>query len=146
VVDITVMFITSAKTIIFLSLFVWLSICLLATLCNNFQMDLHEIFREGWQCTDKQIINFYWQSGSFSGYRDCFLNSSLLGDMESGINRLCCAMLQCTTCTSRHRRSYYDVITSSGHNRQLRHYWEIQKVVSGHRTICWMAGLILLHW
>jgi len=24
-------------------------VCLLATLCKNFQMDLHDIFREGWQ-------------------------------------------------------------------------------------------------
>jgi len=28
---------------------VCLFICLLATLCKNFLMDLHEIFREGWQ-------------------------------------------------------------------------------------------------
>jgi len=31
--------------------------------------------------------------------------SSLLGDTESGISRLRCATLQCTACTSRHRRS-----------------------------------------
>jgi len=45
-------------------------------------------------------------------YRDCFPGSSLLGDMESGINRLLWATLQCTLCTSRHRHSNYDIITS----------------------------------
>jgi len=27
-------------------------------------MDLHEIFREGWQCASEQMIKFWWQSGS----------------------------------------------------------------------------------
>jgi len=49
---------------------------------------------------------------------DCFPDSSLLGDTESGINRLRCAMLQCRGCTSRHRHSNYDVITSPAHDRQ----------------------------
>jgi len=31
---------------------------LLATLCKNFQTDLHEIFREGWQWADEQMIKF----------------------------------------------------------------------------------------
>jgi len=35
--------VTSAKDVMFLSLFV----CLLATLCKNFQTDLYEIFMEG---------------------------------------------------------------------------------------------------
>jgi len=51
---------------------------------------------------------------------DCFLDSSPLGDTESGINRLCCATLQCTACTSRHCYSNYDVIMSLPDDRQLR--------------------------
>jgi len=40
--------ITSAKEVMFLSLFICLSVvCLLATLRKNFRTDLHEIFREG---------------------------------------------------------------------------------------------------
>jgi len=35
-----------------------LSVCLLATLCKNFRMDLHEIFREGWQWANEQMIKF----------------------------------------------------------------------------------------
>ena len=38
-----------------------LSVCLLAT---NFQTDLHEIFREGWQWAKEQMIKFWWQSRS----------------------------------------------------------------------------------
>ena len=30
------------------------------------------------------VIKFWWQSRSPSGYRDCFLDSSLLRDTESG--------------------------------------------------------------
>jgi len=37
---------------------------LLATLRNNFQAYLLEIFREGWQWADEQMIKFWWQSGS----------------------------------------------------------------------------------
>ena len=37
-----------------------LFVCLLATLCKNFQMDLHEIFREGWQGASEEIIKFWW--------------------------------------------------------------------------------------
>jgi len=37
--------VTSAKEVMFSSLFVCLSVCLLATLRKNFQADLHEIFR-----------------------------------------------------------------------------------------------------
>ena len=57
-----------------------------------------------------------------SGYRDCFPDSSLLRDMESGTNRLRCATLQCRACTSRHRHSNYDVITSPAHDRQQDWY------------------------
>jgi len=49
-------------------------------------------------------------------YRDCFPGLSLLGDTESGINRLRCATLQCTACTSRHRHGNYGVITSTADN------------------------------
>jgi len=45
-------------------LFVCLSVCLLATLHKNFQSDLHEIFREGWQWANEQMIKFWWRSGS----------------------------------------------------------------------------------
>jgi len=31
---------------------------------KNFQTDLHEIFREGWQWANEQMIKFWWQSGS----------------------------------------------------------------------------------
>ena len=63
-----------------------LFVCLLATLRKNFQKHLHEIFREGegWQWASEQMTKFWWQSGSPPGYRDCFPDSSLLGDMESG--------------------------------------------------------------
>jgi len=64
----------------FLSLFV----CLLATLCKNFRTDLNEIFRAGWQLASEQMVKFHWRSGSQSGYRDCFSDSSLLGDTENG--------------------------------------------------------------
>jgi len=47
------------------------------------------------------------------GYRDCFPDSSLLVDMESGVNKLRCSTLQCTACTSRHGQSNYDIIKSS---------------------------------
>jgi len=63
---------------------VCLSVSLLETLHKNFRMDLHEIFREGWQWAIEQMITFWWQSGSLSGYRDYFPDLSLLGDTESG--------------------------------------------------------------
>jgi len=47
-------------------------------------MDLHEIFREGWQWANEQMIKVWWQSGSPSGCRDCFPDLTLLGDTESG--------------------------------------------------------------
>jgi len=61
---------------------VCLFVCLLATLRKNVQTDLHEIFREGWQLAIEQIIEFWWRSGSPSGYRDCFPYSSVLGDRK----------------------------------------------------------------
>jgi len=73
---------TSANEVIFSSLFVCLSVCLLATLRKNFGMDLHKIFRAGCQWPIEQMIKFWWQSGSLSGYMDCFPDSSLLGDTE----------------------------------------------------------------
>jgi len=36
-------------------------ICLLATLHKNFWMDLHEIFREGWQWNSEQMVKFWWR-------------------------------------------------------------------------------------
>jgi len=73
-----------------------LSVCLLVSLRKIFQTDLHESFREGWQWANEQMIKFWWQSASLSGYRDCFPDSSLLGDTESDIDRLQlrCARLQ----------------------------------------------------
>jgi len=56
-------------------------VCLLATLLKNFQTDLPEIFREGWQWASEQMIKFWWWSESPSGYRDCFPDSSLSGAM-----------------------------------------------------------------
>jgi len=41
-----------------------LFVCLLATLRKNFQIDLHEIFREGCQWAKEQMIKFWWRSGS----------------------------------------------------------------------------------
>ena len=86
-----------------------LSVCLLATLRRNFQTDLHEIFREGWQWVDEQLIKFWWRSGSPPGYRDCFPDSVLLWDRESltalqltslrhrpTIAWLCCTQPRCT--------------------------------------------------
>jgi len=39
-------------------------VCLLATLHKKFLTDLHEIFREVWQCANEQMIKFWWRSGS----------------------------------------------------------------------------------
>jgi len=43
-------------------------------------------------------LKCWWRSGSPCGYRDCFPDSSLLRDTESGINRLRCATLQYWAC------------------------------------------------
>ena len=37
---------------------------MLATLRKNVQTDLHEIFREGWQRDNEQMITFWWRSRS----------------------------------------------------------------------------------
>ena len=90
---------------------VCLFVCLLVTLQKNFPADLNETFRKCWQWADEQVVKFWWQSWSPSGYGDCFPDSSLLGDTESVINRLRCATLHCRASTSRYRHSNYDVIT-----------------------------------
>ena len=41
-----------------------LSMCLSATLRKNFPTDLHEIFIEGWQWDNEQMIKFLWRSVS----------------------------------------------------------------------------------
>jgi len=56
-------FFSSAKEVMFSSLFV----CLLATLRKNFQANLHEIFRDGcWQWANKQMIAFSCRSQTAS--------------------------------------------------------------------------------
>jgi len=54
---------------------VCLSVCLLAALHRNLQTDLHEIFREGWQWANEQMIKFLvailftiWMQGLFSRF------------------------------------------------------------------------------
>ena len=54
----------SAKKDMFSSLFVRLFDCLLATFRKTFLTDLHEIFREGWQWANEQMIEFWRRSGS----------------------------------------------------------------------------------
>jgi len=116
--------VASAKKVMFLSLFVCLSVCLSV---SNFAQKLSNGFAWNFQGrlamgANEQLLRFWWRSGSPTGYRDCFFDSSLLGDTESGINRLRCATLQCTACTSRHRHSNCDVITSPAHDRQRDWY------------------------
>ena len=41
-----------------------LSVSLLATLRKNVRTDLHEIFRNGWQRSNEQMVKFWWRSGS----------------------------------------------------------------------------------
>jgi len=62
---------------------VCLCVCLLATLRKNFLTDSYEIFREGLQLANEQMVKFWWRSASPSGYWDCFPDSMLLGDRES---------------------------------------------------------------
>jgi len=38
-------------------------VCVFETLHRNFQKDLHEIFREGWQSVNEQTMKFWWRSG-----------------------------------------------------------------------------------
>ena len=65
--------VASAKEVMFSSLFVCLSVFLLATLSKKISNGLHETVRESWQWANEQ-----------TGYRDCFPDSSVLGDTESG--------------------------------------------------------------
>jgi len=74
---------TSAKQYMFSSLFFCLAVNNFAQKLPN-EFSLHEIFREGWQWASECMIKFWWRSGSPFGYRDCFLDSSLLGDTEIG--------------------------------------------------------------
>ena len=85
-IDLGLPLFTSVKEVMFssLSVFVSLFACLLVTLRKSFQTDLHEIFREGWQSANEQMIEFWWRTGSPSGYRDRYPYSSLLGHTESG--------------------------------------------------------------
>ena len=69
-------FITSAKEVLFL---MCLSVCLLATLCRNFQIDLQETFRVGWQWASQQMIR-----GLFSG----FITVGRYGKWLTDINQL----------------------------------------------------------
>jgi len=101
---------------------------------------LHEIIREGWQWTSKEMIKFWRRSGSPSGYRDCVPDLSLLGDTESGSNRLRCATLQCRACTSRRRHSNCDVITSPAHDRQRDWYRDTGKTCLGGGMHCSSAS------
>jgi len=59
-----------------------LSVCLLATVRKNFRADLHEIFRKVSNCSINKLLNF--GGDPVTVYRDCFPDSSLLGDTESG--------------------------------------------------------------
>ena len=71
----------------FSSLFVCLSVCLSV---SNFAQSLPSSericmkFSGSWQRASEQVIKFWWRSGSLPGYRDCFPDSSLLGDTERG--------------------------------------------------------------
>ena len=101
----------------FSSLSVCLSVCLLATFRKIFERICIKFSgKVGNGAMNKYLILVeicitIWMQGLFP-------YSSLLADTESCINRLRCATLQCTACTSRHRHSNYDVITSRAHDRQ----------------------------
>jgi len=43
---------------------VFVIVCLLAAFPKFFQTDLHEIFKEGWQWANEQMLKFWWRSGS----------------------------------------------------------------------------------
>jgi len=91
-----------------------LFVCLFVRTAKNSQTHLHEIFREGWQRASEQMIKVWCRSASPYGYRDCFPDSSLLGDTESGINRLrraALAGIAIATMTSLRHRPLADVST-----------------------------------
>ena len=91
-------------------LFVCLSVCFSV---RDFAQNLSNGFAwnfQGMLAMDqwiKQTIKFWWRSRSPSWCRDCFPDSSLLGDTESGINRLSPSRWWCLP-----HHSNYDVITS----------------------------------
>ena len=66
--------------------YVFIIVCLLATLSKNFQTDLHEIFREGRQWADEQMIKFWWRSGSRIRIRVVTLVRRALAEVITG----CC--------------------------------------------------------
>jgi len=77
-----VILITSAKEVMFSSLFV----SLLAT-CAITSKWFAWNFREDWQWASQQMVKIWWRSGlpsGNSGYRDYFQHSSVLGYIESG--------------------------------------------------------------
>ena len=82
------------------------SVCV-SNFAQNFPSGFAWNFQGRLAMANEQLVKFWWRSGSPSGCGDSFPGSSLLGDTESGINRLRCATLQST---SRHRHN--DVITS----------------------------------
>jgi len=85
----------------FSSLFIRLSVCLFL---SNFAQKLPNGF--AWHFKARlamgqwKKIKFWCWFWSPSEYRDCFPDSSLLVDTESGINQLRCATLQCRAYTS----------------------------------------------
>jgi len=87
---------------------VCLSLCLLET-AQNYGTDLHEIFTEGRKWAIEQPIKFWWRSGSPSGYRDCFQNSTLFGRYAKWYQP---TALYDAAVLVRHCHSNYDVITS----------------------------------
>jgi len=101
------------------SSFVCLSVCLLATLRKNFQTDLHEILREGWQWASEQIVKFWWQSE----YR---LDTGIIfrirhyWELRNVVSTDCAAGRCGARRALQRRHSNYDVITSSAHDRQPR--------------------------
>jgi len=56
-------------------LIVCLSVCLFSNFVQKLRTDLHEIFREGWQWANLQMIKFWWRSGLL--YIIAFLLSNL---------------------------------------------------------------------
>ena len=88
-------FLPPQRKVMFLSLFVCLFVCLLATLRKNFLTDFHEICREGWQWADEQTIEFWWRSGSPSGYRIVY-RIRHYWEIRKVVST------DCAACTSRH--------------------------------------------
>ena len=91
---------TSAKEVMFWSLFgclfVCLSVCLLSTLRKNFRTDLHALFNEGWQLANEQMIDFCWRYGSPFGCMDCFPDSSRK-EVSTDCDAQRCSAVSCTS-------------------------------------------------